>query len=148
MHIRPDTDKDRFVDLDARKNGALVHTVEVSDSRSTAHFITLFFKGRTPETDGFVFTTGLREDNHHDPEIYHRDEPKTRWVLETFPEKGPPWTFHWHKRLNRPPTLADVRVFKPGIPAALWAEIEQVLGTRPAPRPKATVKRKSKVKHG
>lgn len=124
MHIRAEPDKQRFVDLKARSTDCLVHSVELSDRRSSKKFVTLYFKGRTPEIDGFISITGLRDDNHHDPKIYHRGDEKNRWIHDTFPDKGSAWTFHWHKRLTVHPKLADVEVYRPGVSDALWSEIE------------------------
>lgn len=125
MHVVVKGDKQRFVNLDARNDSYEVHSVEVSDERSLRPFITLFLKNRTPRQDGWVFLSGLREYTHHDPDTFHREDKKTKWVIETFSDMGPPWTHHYHILMDDRPKLDDLNPFKDQIPPTLWRELEQ-----------------------
>ena len=127
MHLVVSGDKQRFVNLDARDDNYEVHSIELSDSRSLRHFITLFLKQRTSRQDGWVYLSGLREYTHHDPEIYHRDDLKTKWVIEGFPDMGAPWTHHYHVLLDAAPKFGDLAPFKDQIPPSLLEEIRQYL---------------------
>lgn len=130
MRFDVSTDKVRFVDPDAVRNAELVHTVELSDRRSSRHFVTLFLKGRTPASDAWVRETGLSEDNHHDPAIYHRDDKKTQWVYGYWPDKKDEgWVFHYHVRLDGPPKLSDLAPYEVQIPAVVMTEIANYLGS-------------------
>jgi hypothetical protein len=121
----PHTDKTRFVDnLIAQYEGPYIHTVEISDGRSNAHFITAFTTGRIPRLEAMELSP-------HDPGIYHRDDEGCFWVNRYFKRglnKG--WTHHHHWRLDESPTLEDVeRVFEvldDGIRAELKDEIRSI----------------------
>lgn len=117
-------DKIRFIDVHANQlnAGYPVHTVEISDARSVAQFITFFVKHRAPVVEAFLTASGLRECTHHDPKVYHRDNEKTTWVYDTFPgTQG--WTHHFHLQLDRAPKLEDFAPFWDGLSPELQAEI-------------------------
>lgn len=107
---------------DETESDAVVHTVEIS--KSPPHFLTFWLKGRDDRVDRFVTDSGLREDNHHDPKIYHDGDRNACWMEGVFPEKRPGWHFHWHKRLKAKPKLADFKRFREGLSDALYAQIE------------------------
>lgn len=125
MHVVVEGDKQRFVNLDARSDNYEVHSVEISDERSLRPFITLFLKNRTPKQDGWVYLSGLRKFTHHDPETYHREDKKTKWVIEAFSDMGPPWTHHYHILMDGKPELGDLKPFKDQIPPSLMSELEE-----------------------
>lgn len=124
MHVVVEGDKQRFVNLDARSDNYEVHSIEISDERSLRPFITLFLKNRTSRQDGWVFLSGLRDYTHHDPDTFHREDKKTKWVIETFSDMGSPWTHHYHILMDRVPSITDLFPFRDQIPPSLWSEVE------------------------
>lgn len=115
MLEKPATDKVRVVDLSLqwgadRHDAPWVHTVEISDERSAAHFVTIFCAGKTDEMLRVVEPLMERVDlTHHDPETYHRDDRDTIWVNQYFGDKirlG--WGYHFHWQFDHQPTRDDL----------------------------------------
>ncbi len=128
---RPETDKVRYVDdLTAFDDTEpFVHTVEVSDERSRAHFVTFFTTQKTrtmrERLTPLIEAHDLR---HHDPSIYHLDDEHCFWVDRHFDRKmREGWTNHFHWIFPRQPGAGEVAMvldaLGDGIAAGFAADI-------------------------
>ncbi len=124
--VRCEPDIVRFCDPDATDNRFRIHTVELSDERSTTQFVTLWFKGQESELPGIEAwkrERGLR--NHHQREVYHRGPA---WLPTQYPGKQKRgWSHHCHVDLNRPPQWNDLEPFVDEIPPALQDDLRLYL---------------------
>lgn len=124
--LRCDPDKVRFCDPEALTSASRVHSVDLSDDRSSRPFLTLWVKG---EADAWAEAVGLSRD--HDRAVYHRDLP---WLPATFPGmEFKRWDKHYHLDLPGPPVWSDVEQFASDIPRALLEEIRQYLAVKERP---------------
>ena len=128
MVITVEPDKVRFCDPVAVGSGFLIHTVEVSDSRSVRQFVTFWCKGgrgQGPRSAAWAAAHGL--DGHHDREVYHR-EPGP-WLPQMYPGmESQGWGKHYHLDLWNPPRWGDVEPFTDEIPPVIQEELRRHLG--------------------
>ena len=105
MIVFPHTDKVRFVDLAP----SWVHTVEFSDAKSNAYFITAWITGPAREIPAAAVLLSLKPElDHHDPTVYHRDDEAGLWVDTYFRRKvRQAWTNHFHWRFGHTPGLVE-----------------------------------------
>ena len=107
----PHTDKVRFVDTAlCADEPHMIHTVEVSDARSLAHFLSCYVTGlgdtELQELVPFTRHIDLRD---HNPAIFHRDDESALWVDRHFRKAvRRAWTRHFHWRFTNAPTKDDV----------------------------------------
>lgn len=128
MIEHPHTDKVRFVDLGVETDPlATVHSVEVSDSRSTAHFVTAFTMGKRPGRAAAIIAANPERDQHN-AEIYHRDDGGAFWVNRHWRKatsRG--WTNHLHWTFDHAPTIQEITgvlvEFGDGVRSAMYDEI-------------------------
>jgi hypothetical protein len=121
--IRCEPDKSRFCDPEATTNEYLIHTVELSDERSTSQFFTLWFKGKFGAIEEWRTAKGL--DDHHNRAVYHRCGP---WLPAQYPDKDSRgWSHHAHIDLQHAPTMADLQPYAEQIPPAILDEIKAYL---------------------
>lgn len=100
-------DKVRFA-----ADGALIHTVELSDDRSVRPFVTLWMTETAPE-----YAERHNLSNEHDPTIYHRESTQGG--------------IHYHIDLEHPPQLSDLEPFRNEIAPSVMNEIEGYLSDNP-----------------
>lgn len=112
----PSTDKVRFVDLEVDRDPEkppYIYAIEVSNGRSTGHFLSFFVTGKTKEMRGWMFRIshdfGL-DLSKHDPDACHLDGQNIDWPQDYFPGSRPFWgTTHYHIWFNRPPDYGLVK---------------------------------------
>ena len=111
MREYPQTDKVRFVDTELSGDEPhLIHTVEVSDERSLAHFMSFYVTGlgdtELQERLPFTRQIDLRD---HDQAVFHRDDESALWVDRHFRKAvRKAWTRHFHWRLEEAPDRDSV----------------------------------------
>lgn len=111
MIERPETDKVRFVDTAlAAGEPYLIHTVELSDERSLAHFMSCYVTGlgdtALQERVPFTRQIDLRD---HNPAVFHRDDESALWVDRHFRKAvRKAWTRHFHWRFKAAPGRESV----------------------------------------
>jgi len=89
-----------------------IYSVEISDSRSTGHFITLYVAGMSPALapliDGWKKNDeGLK---YHNPELFHRDDKENSWIYKYFENKRVHgWNYHLHWQFDSQPGMAELK---------------------------------------
>jgi len=132
MIQRLDPDKTRFIDLAAEGSPYYVHSIDLSDHRAEAHYITLWVKASNcPKIKQWAAECGLDPDLHS-PAKFHLDDdevsksgnPAFGWIAETFPGVHPGhWRTHYHVLTDTAPRAAFLIPFRDQIPPALFEEI-------------------------
>jgi len=130
--MNPHTDKTRFMDIsqdkfpvahggldhrtmDFDENDPFVHTIEVSDERSNAHFITIFVRGLHKPADHYKKIQKIMETvdlMQHDTTIYHRDQRNVSWINTVFRGRriSDRWSDHYHWLFDHQPNSDDVNM--------------------------------------
>ena len=125
-------DKTRFYELEP-PSPAWIHTIEVSNERCGANFMTLWTCNKTPALHPGIeplIKSGLVLDEH-DPAIFHADDQVYKWIEERYPGKTKIyWRYHYHWPFDHVPSKDDVEMvlghLGDGVSEQLRSEIMEI----------------------